>query len=155
MVGTTSSRSGRNNAITPAFCSVSMFCGLVANSATVCTNDTLVKAVDSVLVPDLLANENYENTSPSSQVSLDAKENDSMSVLKIKRIADTSSSHTNCANNLLLALFSIDELKKDANINGKSANGGPPKDKLDEEKVEIIRKYCLDRLPPGTTAESG
>ena len=55
----------------------------------------------------------------------------------------------------MLALFSIDELKKDANINGKSANGGPPKDKLDEEKVEIIRKYCLDRIPPGTTAESG
>ncbi len=96
-----------------------------------------------------------ESVLASAIVPVDADKNEVVDVFKIKRIADSSSSHTNCATSLLLTLFTPEELKKDANINGKSQNGGPPKDKLNEEKVEVIKRYSLDRLPPGTNAENG
>lgn len=41
MDGTLSNNNGLNKAITPALWSASIFCGLVANSATVCTKVTL------------------------------------------------------------------------------------------------------------------
>ncbi|CAF0737258.1 unnamed protein product [Brachionus calyciflorus] len=60
-------------------------------------------------------------------------------------LAQTAGSIPHLSTCLMIELFDRDELKLDVNVRGISLPGQMPKKSLDPERVEIIRKFCMDQ----------
>ena len=118
------------------------------------TNNNDLSAQKTPPTSEVVEESPKSNLTPSSAKS--ASNNDTVhDVVHIKRLVNQAKSHTHCATLLLLEFFDHDELKKeDVNVTGNSFNG-KQKNKLDEEKMEIIKQHCIDRLPQGVNAEDG
>lgn len=69
-------------------------------------------------------------------------------------LAKQASSIPNLATRLLLELFDEEELIGDVNVRGISMCGINQKRGLDPERIETIRKFCMDQAEAGTDKES-